>query len=58
MILAINISIKSIYKKHRLGVLVHAFNPSTWERGRQMALCDLKTSLVYKLSFRPVSLKL
>jgi hypothetical protein len=33
------------------GVVVHAFNPSTW-RGRGRRISEFKASLVYKVSSR------
>ena len=31
-------------------MVAHAFNPSTWERGRR--ICEFEASLVYKVSSR------
>lgn len=28
-----------------LGMMVHVFNPSTWEEGRQMVLCEFQDRL-------------
>jgi hypothetical protein len=34
------------------GVMVHTFNPSTWQRGRGRQISLFKASLVYRVSSR------
>jgi hypothetical protein len=36
----------------RPGVLVHTFNPSTWEGGRGRQISEFEASLVYRVSSR------
>lgn len=46
-------SVAPFIKKEKLGVVVHAFSPRTWEtEQRQVDLCRFKPKLVYTVNSR------